>query len=115
MKRLADPREGAVGLPDQRRAHGRKEQPAMEYGAIDLHTKDSQIRIVTADGTVVCEQRIATRPDRVAAVFGARPPLRVLIETGTESEWVAQYLEGLGHEVVVADPNYAPMYGARTR
>jgi transposase len=28
---------------------------------------------------------------------------------------VAQHLEGLGHEVVVADPNYAPMYGQRTR
>ena len=24
----------------------------MEYGAIDLHTKHSQIRIVTADGAV---------------------------------------------------------------
>ena len=25
----------------------------MEYGAIDLHTKESQIRIVTETGTVV--------------------------------------------------------------
>ena len=24
-------------------------------------------------------------------------------------------LEGLGHEVVVADPNFAPMYATRTR
>jgi transposase len=31
------------------------------------------------------------------------------------SEWVAQSLEALGHEVVVADPNYAPMYGQRRR
>jgi transposase len=39
----------------------------------------------------------------------------VLVESSTESEWVAQYLEGLGHELVVADPNYAPMYGERNR
>jgi len=87
----------------------------MEYGAIDLHTKESQVRIVTADGTVVLNRRIATRPDRLTAMYGARAPMRILVETGTESEWVARHLEGLGHEVVVADPNYAPMYGERTR
>jgi transposase len=87
----------------------------MEYGAIDLHTKESQIRIVTAAGAVVLDKRIATRRDRLSAVFGDRPPMRIVLETGTESEWVAQYLETLGHAVVVADPNYAPMYGARTR
>ena len=37
--------------------------------------------------------------------------MRILLETGTESEWVAQALEEAGHEVIVADPNYAPMYG----
>src|SRR6476620_76416 len=87
----------------------------MEYGAIDLHTKESQIRIVTSDGRVVLDQRIATRRDRFTWVFGDRPAMRILVETGTESEWVAQHLETLGHEVVVADPNYAPMYGERTR
>jgi len=30
--------------------------------------------------------------------------------SATESEWVAQHLESLGHEVIVADPNFAPMY-----
>ena len=48
-------------------------------------------------------------------MFGARPRLRVLLETGTESEWVAQAVEACGHEVVVADPNYALMYGVRQR
>jgi transposase len=87
----------------------------MEYGAIDLHTQDSQIRIVREDGTVVLDRRIRTRTDRFAAVFGDHAPMRILLETGTESEWVAQCLEGLGHTVVVADPNYAAMYGARVR
>ena len=44
-----------------------------------------------------------------------RAPLRVVVESSTESEWVAQCLERCGHEVVVADPNYALMYGHRGR
>jgi hypothetical protein len=48
-------------------------------------------------------------------VLGDRPRARVLIEASTESEWVARCLEELGHEVVVADPNYAPMYAQRSR
>lgn len=87
----------------------------MEYGAIDLHSKESEIRIVSAEGAVVLHRRIATRRDLLQAVFGARPGLRILLESGTESEWVAQYLESLGHEVIVADPNYAPMYAHRGR
>jgi len=31
----------------------------MEYGAIDLHKKESQIRIVTEEGAVI-DRRIAT-------------------------------------------------------
>jgi transposase len=87
----------------------------MEYGAIDLHTRRSQIRIVRADGSVVLERRIETTRPELDRVFGGRPPLRILIESSTESEWVAQQLEAMGHEVIVADPNYAAMYGARSR
>jgi transposase len=87
----------------------------MEYGAIDLHTKESEIRIVTAAGEVVLHRRVATTRAALSGVFGGRARLRILLESGTESEWVAQHLEALGHEVVVADPNYAPMYGQRTR
>src|SRR5262245_25069906 len=86
----------------------------MEYGAIDLHKKESQIRIVTKSGEVI-DQRIATTRERLTHVFWGRPRLRVLVEASTESEWVAQHLEQLGHEVIVADPNYGPMYGHRSR
>ncbi|HXW08340.1 MAG TPA: IS110 family transposase [Vicinamibacterales bacterium] len=86
----------------------------MEYGAIDLHKKESQVRIVTENGEIV-DRRIATTRDRFSAVFGGRARMRILVEASTESEWVAQHLEELGHEVIVADPNYAPMYGQRSR
>jgi transposase len=87
----------------------------MEYGAIDLHTRDSEIRIITETGAEVVSRRVPTRAEALGRIFAERAPLRVLLETGTESEWVAQQLEAWGHEVVVADPNYAPMYGERHR
>jgi transposase len=86
----------------------------MAYGAIDLHKKESQVRIVTDEGEVL-DRRIATRRDAFTTLFGARAPMRMLLEASTESEWVAGHLESLGHEVIVTDPNYAPMYGGRSR
>ena len=83
----------------------------MVYGAIDLHLRCSQIRIVDGEGQVVGEQRVPTSAARLVEAFAGLGPMRVLLETGTESEWVAQALEVAGHEVIVADPNYAPMYG----
>ena len=83
----------------------------MMYGAIDLHARYSEIRIVDAEGCVIQEQRVVTSRERLLTVFSGHGPLRILLETGTESEWVAQALEGAGHEVIVADPNFAPMYG----
>ncbi len=61
------------------------------------------------------EQRIRTEPERVAAVLGKRPRARIVIEASTDSEWAARCLEGLGHEVIIADPNFAPMDATRTR
>ncbi len=86
----------------------------MDYGAIDLHKRESQIRIVTEGGEVL-DRRIATTRDRFTAVFEGRRPMRILLEASTESEWVAQHLETLGHEVIVADPTFAPMYSERSR
>jgi transposase len=86
----------------------------MEQVGIDVHAGESQICSCTAEGEIL-EQRIRTRGDRFAEVFGNRPRARILIEASTESEWVARCLEGLGHEVIVADPNYAPMYATRSR
>jgi transposase len=87
----------------------------MEYGAIDLHARRSQIRIVREDGVAVLERRVDTSRDDLARIFAQRPPMRILIESSTDSEWVAQHLETHGHDVIVADPNYAAMYGSRSR
>lgn len=86
----------------------------MEYVGIDVHKRESQICILTEDGELI-EQTVATRRDRFEAVLGKRAPAQVLLEASTESEWVAQCLEAMGHTVIVGDPNYAPMYPERRR
>src|SRR5262245_23091462 len=87
----------------------------MVYGAIDLHMKYSQIRIVDEAGAVRRDQRVVTSRERLVSAFEKVGPLRILVESGTDSEWVAQALEAAGHTVVVVDPNYAPMYGELQR
>jgi transposase len=87
----------------------------MVYGAIDLHMRYSQIRIIDDAGRIVRDQRVPTTRERLTQAFATDGPMRILLETGTESEWVALALEAARHEVIVADPNYAPMYGELTR
>lgn len=86
----------------------------MDFIGFDLGKVSSQICIITSDGELI-ERRIKTDRDSLTQLFGTRAPSRILIEAGTESEWVARNLEAMGHEVIVADPNFAPMYATRSR
>lgn len=80
----------------------------MDSIGIDVHKNNSQVCILTEEGELI-ERRIRTTRGRFAAILGGRKRGRMLIEASTESEWVARCLEELGHDVVVADPNFAPM------
>ncbi|PYQ83614.1 MAG: hypothetical protein DMG02_33460 [Acidobacteria bacterium] len=73
-----------------------------------------QVCEISAAGEI-WESRIATQVERLTTTFRRREHARVLLEACTESEWVARILEELGHEVVVTDPNYAPMYSYRSQ
>jgi transposase len=86
----------------------------MEIIGFDLHKRESQLAIKAEDGAIT-DRRIATSRARLTEVFGPRPRAKILLEASTESEWVAQLLEALGHEVIVADPNFAAMYATRSR
>ena len=67
----------------------------MEIIGLDLHKRASQRSIKADDGTIT-DRRIATNRDqsrpiatnreRFTAVFGARPPARILLEASTERE-----------------------------
>jgi transposase len=81
---------------------------------MDLGRKQSQVAWLTEDGEVR-ERRIETSRAGLDKEFGGQPRARILVEASGGSEWVARHLESLGHEVIVADPNFAPMYAERTR
>lgn len=86
----------------------------MDSIGIDVAKCQSQVAILRDNGEVI-ERRIPTDAAQFTDLLGPRPRGRILLEACTESEWVARCLEALGHEVIVADPNYAPMYGLRQR
>ena len=79
----------------------------MDHVGIDVHKRESQIGILTPEGEMV-ERRIQSTRQHFTKWFAGRARARVLLEAATESEWVAQTIEQCGHEVIVADPNYAP-------
>jgi transposase len=86
----------------------------MDTIGLDLHKRESQLCIISSRGEIT-ERRIVTSRERFTAVVGERARCRILLEASTESEWVARHLESLGHEVIVADPGFAPMYATRSK
>src|SRR5260370_27484054 len=86
----------------------------MDTIGLDLHKRESQLCVLTEAGEIV-ERRIVTSRERFTAVLGSQPSARSLLEAETGSGWVAGPRESLGHEVIVADPNFAPMYATRRR
>jgi transposase len=71
---------------------------------MDLGDRYSQLCVVDADGAIVEEGQVRTEESKLRASFGSRARARVVMEAGTHSPWVSRLLEGLGHEVVVANP-----------
>lgn len=86
----------------------------MEHIGIDLHKTSSQVCILAEDGQLI-ERRIKSTRASFNELFAERPRALILVEASTESEWVACHLEELGHEVIVANPNFAPMYATRDK
>jgi transposase len=86
----------------------------MDFVGIDLHKTSSQI-CTLSEGGELTERRIKTTRASFDEVFADKPKARILVEASTESERVACHLEQLGHEVIVADPNFAPMYATRDK
>jgi transposase len=86
----------------------------MEIIGLDLHKRESQLCRQHPNGPIHYE-RIPTSRAQFTATLGGIAPARILLEASTESEWVATHLEGMGHTVIVADPNFAPMYATLSR
>lgn len=79
------------------------ERHAITVG-VDLASRQSQVCMLDAEGTVIEESRVSTTEAGLRGVFEGRASCRVALEAGTQSPWVSRLLNRLGHEVVVANP-----------
>jgi transposase len=87
----------------------------MEHIAIDLGARESQICVRSADGEILEERRIATRPDKLRRYLAGRAKSRVILETGAEAFWVAEIARECGHDVRVVASMLAPSLGVGRR
>ena len=73
-----------------------------ETMGIDLGDRFSHVyALSTRTGEVLGERRVRTRVEDLEELFVGVPRLRVVIETGTHSNWVARLAARHGHDVVV--------------
>ena len=84
---------------------------------MDIGDKYSYLCLIDSQsGEVIEEGRLRTSPEAFGRRFGSeRPPMRIAIEAGTHSPWASRVLEGLGHEVLVANSRKTRLIYANKR
>jgi transposase len=92
-----------------------KERPQVTAG-LDLGDKYSYLCLIDSQsGEVIEEGRLRTGPEAFRRRFGSEQPMRIAIEAGTHSPWASRVLEGLGHEVLVANSRKTRLIYANKR
>jgi transposase len=85
----------------------------VNHAAIDLGSKESQVCVRQADGTVILEKKHATR--RLGELMATWPPSRVIVETSSEAFRIADQAKAAGHEVRVVPSTLAKQLGVGER
>ena len=85
----------------------------MNHVAIDLGSKESQVCIRQADGTIVIEKKHPTR--RLGEWMQQWSPSRVILETSSEAFRIADAARSAGHEVKVVPATLAKQLGVGER
>jgi transposase len=80
----------------------KRKQPAVTVG-IDLGDRFSRYCVVNEEGEVVEEGRMQTTSAALERHFAQEAKQRIAMECGTHSPWVSRLLQGMGHEVWVAN------------
>jgi transposase len=92
-----------------------KERPQVTAG-LDLGDKYSHLCLIDSQsGEVIEEGRLRTRPEAFRRRFASERPMRIAIEAGTHSPWASRLLEGLGHDVLVANSRKTRLIYANKR
>ena len=73
------------------------------FVGIDIGDRYCQIAVLDEDGEVSETSRIRTTPAAFKRYFQGKSPMRVAMEVGTHSPWLAQLVDDLGHEALVGN------------
>ncbi|MDF1525604.1 MAG: transposase, partial [bacterium] len=71
---------------------------------MDVSDRYSHLCVLGMDGEVEEESKVPTTPHGLRRRFSEMDRVRVAFEVGTHSPWIGRLLEGLGHEVILANP-----------
>lgn len=71
---------------------------------IDLGDMKHEAYALSAEGELVSRHEVMNTEDGLRELSERYPGALMVMEAGTHSPWVSRYLEGLGHEVIVANP-----------
>jgi len=76
--------------------------PSITIG-LDLGDKKHAVCVLDKAGEIVEERSIANNRDALQRLSRKYPKSRIACEVGAHSPWISRFLEGLGHEVLVAN------------
>jgi len=100
-------KENTSKTKKQKRVSGTKQDEAKEsfafYIGIDLGDKNCEVCVLDQQGDLAKGFRLAMKGADLEKYFGSIGRSRVAIEAGGQSRWVAEVIEGCGHQVFVAN------------
>jgi transposase len=71
---------------------------------MDVSDRHCHLCVLGMGGVVEEESKVPTTAPGIGRRFGQMDRVRVALEVGTHSAWIGRLLEGLGHEVILANP-----------
>ena len=82
---------------------------------LDLGDRYTHACVLDDAGEVTERARFRTTPAGLEAWFAGQAPCRVVIETGAHTRWIAEKLQQLGHELIVANARSVRLIYGGTR
>jgi transposase len=83
---------------------------------IDLGDRFSYVHELDMQtGETLSQARLPTSPETFGKHFASIPQARITLEVGAHSPWSSRLLQGLGHQVVVANPRTLALIHSSTR
>ena len=79
---------------------------------LDVGDRRTHCCLLDLEGNVAAEGVLATREAAVRMQFEGKARMRIALEAGTHSGWMARLLAALGHEVIVANPRQLRLIAA---